>query len=311
MTRRTPRRCRTGGRTEVDRLVAASEAATAGLDGGGRTRTAQPAGCSRRRSTSATTSRCCPRLPGRVVPARLHRPAVQHRQAQRRRTLRPSRDGERRPHRLRRPPLPHRGRRPDVATPTLRRLPRRSSRRGSSEAHRLLDRRRHALLPHRLPRGALLQGAARRDLRPRLLPQRDRSGPTTTARRTKRRWPAKHDTILVYVKDAGALPLRRRGRSTASRTWRPGWSAPEKAARGKLPTDVWWHTIVPTDRAARRPATRRRSRRACCAGSSQPSSRPGDWCLDFFAGSGTTRRGGRRARAAVRAGRREPGGGRR
>ena len=27
----------------------------------------------------------------------------------------------------------------------------------------------------------------------------------------KRRWPQKHDTILVYVKDRGALLLRRRG----------------------------------------------------------------------------------------------------
>ena len=43
----------------------------------------------------------------------------------------------------------------------------------------------------------------------------------------------------------------------------PGLVTAEKAARGKLPTDVWWHTIVsPTGR--RRPATRRRSRRGSC-----------------------------------------------
>ena len=47
----------------------------------------------------------------------------------------------------------------------------------------------------------LRQGAARRALRPRVLPQRARSGPTTTAPSRARRWPAKHDTILVYVKD--------------------------------------------------------------------------------------------------------------
>ena len=67
----------------------------------------------------------------------------------------------------------------------------------------------------------------------------------------------------------------------------PGLVTPEKAARGKLPTDVWWHTIVPHERRARRPATRRRSPRASCAAWCRPPSRPGDWCLDFFAGSGT------------------------
>ncbi len=104
--------------------------------------------------------------------------------------------------------------------------------------------------------------------------------------RTKRRWPAKHDTILVYVKDPGALPLRHRGRSTASRTWRPGLVTPEKAARGKLPTDVWWHTIVPTSGREKTGYPTQKPegivRRMVHA-----STRPGDWCLDFFAGSGT------------------------
>ena len=66
----------------------------------------------------------------------------------------------------------------------------------------------------------------------------------------------------------------------------PGLSAAEKAARGKLPTDVWWHTIVsPTGREKTGYPTQKPLgvlRRIV-----QASSREGDWCLDFFAGSGT------------------------
>ena len=67
----------------------------------------------------------------------------------------------------------------------------------------------------------------------------------------------------------------------------PGLVTPEKAARGKLPTDVWWHTIVsPTGREKTGYATQKPEgvlRRIV-----QASSREGDWVLDFFAGSGTT-----------------------
>jgi site-specific DNA-methyltransferase (adenine-specific) len=103
--------------------------------------------------------------------------------------------------------------------------------------------------------------------------------------RARRRWPAKHDTILVYVKD------RRRYWFDAETVERepymaPGLVTPEKAARGKLPTDVWWHTIVsPTGREKTGYPTQKPEgvlRRIVDA-----SSRPGDWCLDPFAGSGT------------------------
>ena len=67
----------------------------------------------------------------------------------------------------------------------------------------------------------------------------------------------------------------------------PGLVTPEKAARGKLPTDVWWHTIVsPTGREKTGYPTQKPEgilRRIV-----QASSRPGDWVLDLFAGSGTT-----------------------
>jgi site-specific DNA-methyltransferase (adenine-specific) len=67
----------------------------------------------------------------------------------------------------------------------------------------------------------------------------------------------------------------------------PGLVTPEKVARGKLPTDVWWHTIVsPTGREKTGYATQKPEgilRRII-----QASSAPKDWVLDFFAGSGTT-----------------------
>lgn len=67
----------------------------------------------------------------------------------------------------------------------------------------------------------------------------------------------------------------------------PGLVGAEKAARGKTPTDVWWHTIVsPTGREKTGYPTQKPEgilRRMI-----QASTREGDWVLDFFAGSGTT-----------------------
>jgi len=104
--------------------------------------------------------------------------------------------------------------------------------------------------------------------------------------RTTRRWPAKHDVILVYVKD-------RRGyhfdSSEVSREpyLAPRLQTPERAARGKLPTDVWWHTIVPTSSRERTGYPTQKPlgivRRIVAA-----SSRPGDLVVDWCAGSGTT-----------------------
>ena len=105
------------------------------------------------------------------------------------------------------------------------------------------------------------------------------------ARATKK-WPAKHDTILVYVKDAKEYWF-----DTASVDrepyMAPGLVTREKADRGKLPTDVWWHTIVsPTGKEKTGYPTQKPEgllRRMIAA-----STRPGDRVLDFFAGSGTT-----------------------
>lgn len=104
--------------------------------------------------------------------------------------------------------------------------------------------------------------------------------------RPKNRWPAKHDTILWYARnpndyvfnydDIDRIPYMA-----------PGLVGKEKAARGKTPTDVWWHTIVPTN-----------SREKSGYPTQKPlgilnriikvHSNPGDVVLDFFAGSGTT-----------------------
>jgi site-specific DNA-methyltransferase (adenine-specific) len=104
--------------------------------------------------------------------------------------------------------------------------------------------------------------------------------------KAKNRWPTKHDTILVYVKDPKSYYFD----SVAvdrEPYMAPGLVTPEKAALGKLPTDVWWHTIVsPTGKEKTGYPTQKPEgvlRRIL-----QASSREGDWVLDFFAGSGTT-----------------------
>ncbi|MGA2513183.1 MAG: site-specific DNA-methyltransferase [Candidatus Limnocylindrales bacterium] len=103
--------------------------------------------------------------------------------------------------------------------------------------------------------------------------------------RTKRRWPAKHDDILVYVKDTERYWFDAEAVERIA-YMAPGLVGPEKAARGKLPTDTWWQTIVPPGGAERtryptqKPvAVLRRVVSASCP--------PEGVVADFFAGSGT------------------------
>lgn len=104
--------------------------------------------------------------------------------------------------------------------------------------------------------------------------------------KTKRKWPAKHDTILVYVKSPSEY-LFNADAVDREPYMAPGLVTAEKAERGKLPTDVWWHTIVsPTGKEKTGYPTQKPLgilRRMI-----QASTMPGDWVLDFFAGSGTT-----------------------
>jgi site-specific DNA-methyltransferase (adenine-specific) len=104
--------------------------------------------------------------------------------------------------------------------------------------------------------------------------------------RTTKKWPPKHDNILVYAKDPDRYHF---DLSEVDRIpyLAPGLVGPEKAARGKLPTDTWWHTIVsPTGKEKLGYPTQkpigilRRIVRASCP--------RGGVVLDFFAGSGTT-----------------------
>jgi site-specific DNA-methyltransferase (adenine-specific) len=103
--------------------------------------------------------------------------------------------------------------------------------------------------------------------------------------RAKRRWPAKHDTILVYVKDAERYYFDSEAVDREP-YMAPGLVTPEKAARGKLPSTVWWHTIVsPTGKE--KTGYPNQKPLGVLRRIVQASSQPGDWCLDFFAGSGT------------------------
>ena len=101
----------------------------------------------------------------------------------------------------------------------------------------------------------------------------------------RRRWPAKHDTILVYVRTPGGHHF---DADAVEREpyMAPGLVSADKAARGKRPTDVWFHTIVPTNGREKTGYPTQKPegvlRRLVAA-----SSRPGGWCLDPFAGSGT------------------------
>jgi site-specific DNA-methyltransferase (adenine-specific) len=104
--------------------------------------------------------------------------------------------------------------------------------------------------------------------------------------RPKDRWPPKHDNILLYVKIPGQH-IFNVDEIERIPYMAPGLVGPEKAARGKLPTDTWWHTIVPTNSSEKTGYPTQKPlgiiRRII-----QASSRPGDLVLDFFAGSGTT-----------------------
>jgi site-specific DNA-methyltransferase (adenine-specific) len=113
--------------------------------------------------------------------------------------------------------------------------------------------------------------------------------------RSKSRWPAKHDTILWYAKDPHRYVFRYADIDRIP-YMAPGLVTPEKAALGKTPTDVWWHTVVPTSGKEKTGYPTQKPlgivRRIV-----NVHSDPGDVVLDFFAGSGTT------GEAAARAGR--------
>ncbi len=101
----------------------------------------------------------------------------------------------------------------------------------------------------------------------------------------RRRWPAKHDTILAYVRTPGAHHF---DADAVDREpyMAPGLVTPDKAAKGKRPTDVWFHTIVPTN-GSEKTGYPTQKPEGVLRRFVQASSKPGGWCLDPFAGSGT------------------------
>jgi site-specific DNA-methyltransferase (adenine-specific) len=104
--------------------------------------------------------------------------------------------------------------------------------------------------------------------------------------RAKDRWPAKHDDILYYVKDRQNYTFNREAIDRIP-YMAPGLVSKEKVAKGKLPTDTWWHTIVGTN-SKEKTGYPTQKPLAIIERILAASSDPGDLVLDFFAGSGTT-----------------------
>lgn len=103
--------------------------------------------------------------------------------------------------------------------------------------------------------------------------------------RSKTKWPAKHDTIFWYAKDPGNYQYHL---DACDRIpyMAPGLVGPEKAAKGKTPTDTWWHTIV-SPNGKEKTGYPTQKPRGVIDRIVKVHSRPGDLLLDCFAGSGT------------------------
>lgn len=104
--------------------------------------------------------------------------------------------------------------------------------------------------------------------------------------RTKKKWPPKHDNILLYVKNPDRYTFNYADIDRIP-YMAPGLVGPEKAKRGKLPTDTWWHTIVATN-SKEKTGYPTQKPLAILDRIVRASSNPGELVLDFFAGSGTT-----------------------
>ena len=104
--------------------------------------------------------------------------------------------------------------------------------------------------------------------------------------RSKKRWPAKHDVILWYARDRKRYVFDYDAMDRIP-YMAPGLVTEEKAARGKTPTDVWWHTIVPTN-GREKTGYPTQKPLGVLERIVKVHSQPGDTVLDFFAGSGTT-----------------------
>jgi site-specific DNA-methyltransferase (adenine-specific) len=104
--------------------------------------------------------------------------------------------------------------------------------------------------------------------------------------RSKSKWPAKHDNILWYVKNPDDY-IFNYDEIERIPYMAPGLVGPEKAERGKTPTDTWWHTIVPTN-GKEKTGYPTQKPLGILKRIVQASSPQNGLVLDFFAGSGTT-----------------------
>jgi site-specific DNA-methyltransferase (adenine-specific) len=104
--------------------------------------------------------------------------------------------------------------------------------------------------------------------------------------RSKTRWPAKHDTILWYTRHPKRFTFDYAAMDRIP-YMAPGLVGPEKAARGKTPTDVWSHTIVAPS-AKERTGYATQKPLGVLERIVTVHSRPGELVVDYFAGSGTT-----------------------
>ena len=104
--------------------------------------------------------------------------------------------------------------------------------------------------------------------------------------RSRKKWPTKHDTIFWYAVDPDDYTFNADAIDRIP-YMAPGLVGKEKAARGKVPTDVWWQTIVPTN-SKERTGYPTQKPLAILERIVKVHSNPGDLVLDFFAGSGTT-----------------------
>ena len=103
--------------------------------------------------------------------------------------------------------------------------------------------------------------------------------------RTKSKWPAKHDNILWYAADPENYQFHL-DECERIPYMAPGLVGPEKAAKGKTPTDTWWHTIV-SPNGKEKTGYPTQKPLGIIERIVKVHSRPGDLLCDFFAGSGT------------------------
>jgi len=103
--------------------------------------------------------------------------------------------------------------------------------------------------------------------------------------RSKTKWPAKHDNILWYAKNPEDYQFHLEECDRIP-YMAPGLVGPEKAAKGKTPTDTWWHTIV-SPNGHEKTGYPTQKPRGVLDRIVKVHSQPGNLLMDFFAGSGT------------------------